>query len=160
MSFTPLLGNQYSNNIFLNICWWTGLYLTLLMLFIAIIISIMEGKAALKYWWITSGILILTLFSLLPSQFENDKNKGRNQAIVEENMKQKYDIAAVLWNERGTNVEDYEGKSTIAVLDNEGNIVNYRYRVNPITFEPTLVNLPEGGFNKTERPAKELLKSN
>lgn len=160
MKFTPLIENQYSDNILLNLCVWTGAYATAVMLVIAITISVMEGKAALKYWWITSGLLIFTLFSILPGQYESDKIKGRNQAIVEENMKQKYDIHSVLWNEARTNVEDYEGKSTIAVLDSDDNIIFYRYQIDPNTFEPSLVNLPDGGFHKTERPAKELLKTN
>lgn len=137
----------------------TGLGLTIVMLTIAIVISLMEGKTSLKYWWIASGLLILTLFSILPGQIENDKIKGRNQAIVESNMKQKYDIHSVLWNEAGTNVEDYKGKSTIAVLDSDDNIRFYRYQIDPATFEPSLVNIPEGSFRKTDRPAKELLKT-
>jgi hypothetical protein len=156
MQFTPLIENQYSNNLLLNLCVITGVTLTIWMLTIAITMSIMDRKSSLKYWWITSGILILTLFSALPGQFENDKIASQNQAIVEENMKQKYNLHSILWDELGTNVQDYEGKSTIAVLDNEDNIRYYRYQIDPATFEPTLVNLPAGGFHKTERPAKEL----
>lgn len=160
MEFTPLLENPYSGNLILDLCVGTGLCLTIFMLTLAIVFSLMDGKSSLKYWWITSGLLIATLFSVLPTEFENDKIKTRNQVIVEENMKQKYRINSVLWDELGTNVQDYEGKSVIAVRDDEDNIINYRYHVNPTTFEPSLINLPENSWRETTRPSKELLRTN
>lgn len=160
MEFTPLLENRYSGNLILDLCVGAGLCFTIIMFTIAITTSLMDGESSLKYWWITSCLLILTLFAVLPTQIENDKIKTRNQVIVEENMKKKYRINSVLWDELGTNVQDYEGKSVIAVRDDEDNIVNYRYHVNPTTFEPSLINIPESSWRETTRPSKELLKTN
>lgn len=160
MEFTPLLENQFNGNIFLNLTVTVLILATLAMLTLSIVTSLTNEKSSKRYWWVTGLLVLLGLLVTIPIEIASGEIKAKNQVIVEENMKKKYEINSILWDELGTNVEDYDGKALVAVRDSDDNIINYRYNIDSTTFEPSLVNIPDGGWRETKRPAKELLKTN
>ena len=79
----------------------------------------------------------------------------QNEKIAEDNLKQKYNIVGVLWDETRTHPQSYDSLGEITVQDNDSNIVKFRYRVDKETREPYLLNESENAHVK----ANDLLRS-
>lgn len=83
----------------------------------------------------------------------------QNEKIAEDNLKQKYSIVGVLWDETSSRAQTYDSLGEITVQDNDSNIVRFRYRVDKETREPYLLNESENAHvkandllrNKTEK---------
>lgn len=72
----------------------------------------------------------------------------QNERIAEENLKQKYDIVGVLWDETQTDPQSYDSLDEIKIQDNDSNIIEFRYRVDRYTHEPYLLNESESSHIK------------
>lgn len=77
----------------------------------------------------------------------------RNRTIAENNLKEKYDIESVLWNESVADFDDTSGSYSITVQDKDNNILKFRYKINKETREPQLLNELEN----TQIKSKDLL---
>lgn len=66
----------------------------------------------------------------------------KNSTIAENNLKQKYDIESVLWDESRSDFDDSTGSKyrNIVIQDKDNNILEFRYKINAETREPHLLN--------------------
>jgi hypothetical protein len=79
-----------------------------------------------------------------------------NKTIAENNLKKKYDMEGVLWADSLANYASSSGRYYIKIQDSDSNILKFRYRVDPETREPYLLN--EEGSNAPHKANDLLLK--
>lgn len=157
MEFTPLLENVYHTNFLIALPIILTI-MTAIILLIIFLVTFGEGDTGKRCGLIGSSLLIIGIFAaatICNLSFDLDH---KNQAISEENLKKKYAIDGALWKEWDTHVEDTTGQRLLAVQDSTGDIVSYRYRVNEVTSEPTLMNIPEGFKQSSKKPVSEILR--
>ena len=94
-----------------------------------------------------TGIVGLGIVAL-HMQGISDEVKEKNQNVAEENLKKKYDLVDVLWENQNTYPESYD-MTKIVVQDKENNILNFGYKISHDTLEPYLLNEDENSSVKS-----------
>ena len=91
---------------------------------------------------IASVILVASVGVVLWMDDVSSGIKAENRVTAENNLKKKYEILKVYWEEGGTYPESYDPDG-IVVEDQNNNILKYQYRIDNETKEPFLLNVSE-----------------
>lgn len=142
MIFKNFAENSYDQN-------WGWFALVFLAIFVALFVGFLNtmfdaDRLSGKEIFIRIGAIVLAAAgaiavanSLANASYAIDH---LNAKIAEDNLKKKYDIVGVLWNEKRTHPQSYEDLEDISIQDKNSNILSFRYRVDRGTHEPFLLN--------------------
>lgn len=157
MTFNEFVTNPYDQNSF-----WIGLAFVLPMfaLLVAIIWNFVDYITEGTRKALILAVLFIIVFiggcyvagNVAEASYAVDH---QNEKIAEDNLKQKYNIVGVLWDETRTRAQTYDSLGEISVQDNDSNIIKFRYRVDKETREPYLLNESEN----THVKANDLLRA-
>lgn len=155
MIYKNFVQNSYDQN-------WGWFALVFLAIFVALFVGFLNtlldaDRLSGKEIFIRIGAIVLAaagaiavVNSLANASYAIDH---LNAKIAEDNLKTKYDIIGVLWDEERTHPQSYDHLEDIKIQDKNSNILSFQYRVDRDTHEPFLLN--ESGT--TQVKANDLL---
>lgn len=127
--------------------------LAVLLMAIGIAVTLKKNNVL---WFL--GAAIIAFFMLLFTFFGMvDANKdvdSRNMEIASQNLIKKYDVSKVYWHsgESNTSISSTEAKNNVLVETANSQQYIFRYRIDPQTNEPFLVNMPVRGGDTPTAP--------
>lgn len=145
MNFTPFVADNNATPLILAIVLGVlligaGLFLCTKIRVLLAIIPIVLGF----------GVIFTACFVGLANDMQA---KDHNRNIATENLKAKYDISEVYWDARETNSDFKDTQPHDLLVENDKNQqFIFRYRLNPETNEPFLIDMPVKGGESPHKP--------
>jgi hypothetical protein len=156
MEFTPLLENIYHTNFLITLAMILVIVVGIIFL-IVFLVAFGETEASKRSGALGGSLIVFGIIASITVSNLSFDIDAKNRAITEANLAKKYNIEDVLWKEWATQVEDTSGQRLIAVQDKSGDILSYRYSLDEVTSEPTLMNIPDGFKQTSKKPVSEII---
>lgn len=127
----------------------------LAVLLMAVGIFITLKKNNVLWFFGSAGIAFLALLFTFFGMVDANKDAySRNMEIASQNLMKKYEVSNVYWNsgESNTSINSTEAKYNVLVETDNSQQYIFRYRIDPQTNEPFLINMPVRGGDTPTAP--------